>query len=251
MGTLDHTGKTDHDARPMSAAPARRHGGDSRMRRAPGLLGRALRRPGAALGFLWGRARGAWYRFWLPLTGRRFRAGRGLLVHGRLIVRGPGRVVLGDHVKIRGRVTPWTYAGEAVIEIGDRTDLQRTRFGCMRRISLGADCIVADCRIMDTDFHSVQANRHDAGAPVRVAEVVVEDNVWIAGQSGILPGTVIGRDSVVSFGSVCSGRYPSDVVLMGNPARVAARIPDKQGEARAPRRGQPVDVERAESIART
>ena len=49
--------------------------------------------------------------------------------------------------------------------------------------------------------------------------------------TGIMPGTVIGRDSVVSFGAVVSGRHPQGVVLIGNPARVASKIPNV---ARAP-----------------
>lgn len=76
----------------------------------------------------------------------------------------------------------------------------------------------------DTDFHSALANRHDPAAHVRTAAVVIEDNVWLAAQTGVLPGTSIGRNSVVSFGAVCSGRFPADVVVVGNPGRVAGRL---------------------------
>lgn len=189
------------------------------------LLKRGLREPGAALGFLLAYARGFWYRLYLAMLGRKFHAGRRFLVYGRLSVRGPGTVVFGDHVVIYGRVTPWTHADDAVIRVGNNTSLDGTRFGCKSSISIGADCILADARIADWDFHSVQANRHDPAAPIRVAPVQIEDNVWLAAGSGIMPGTVIGRDSVVSFGAVCAGRHPQGVVLIGNLARVAAKIP--------------------------
>ncbi|HEU4565863.1 MAG TPA: acyltransferase [Gemmatimonadaceae bacterium] len=198
------------------------------------ILRRAAREPGAALSYAFARLRGEWYRIWLPLRGRRFTAGRGLQVRGRLDVRGPGRVVLGDRVQVWGTVTPWTYRRDSVIEIGTNTRLGGTRLGCVASITIGRDCILADCRLMDSDFHSVHANRHDDDAPIRVAPIVIEDNVWIAATAGIMPGTTIGRNSVVSFGSVCSGRFPSDVIILGNPARVAGKVPGAEPAAPAP-----------------
>src|SRR5262249_37766389 len=83
------------------------------------LLARALGQPRIALRE--GRAipRGVWCRCWCRLRGRRFRAGKNLRIDGRLVLRGPGLVVLGDNVRIGMTVTPWTYAPEAVISIGD------------------------------------------------------------------------------------------------------------------------------------
>lgn len=196
-------------------------------------LERGLREPGAALGFLVAYARGSWYRLYLAMRGRKFHAGRRFLVYGRLSIRGPGTVIFGEHVVIYGKVTPWTYAQDAVIRVGNHTSLDGTRFGCRSSISIGADCILADARIADWDFHSVHANRHDPAAPIRVAPVQIEDNVWLAAATGIMPGTHIGRDSIASFGAVCSGRHPEGVVLMGNPARIAAKVPKALPEAQS------------------
>jgi acetyltransferase-like isoleucine patch superfamily enzyme/acyl carrier protein len=219
------------------------------------VLVRGLRHPKATLGFLLAYARGSWYRLSLAMLRRRFYAGRGFLVYGRLSVRGPGTVIFGDNVAIYGRVTPWTYADDAVIRVGNHSSLEGTRFGCKSSIAVGSDCILAEARIADWDFHSVHANRHDPAAPIRVAPVQIEDNVWIGADTGIMPGTVIGRDSVVSFGAVCAGRYPQGVVLAGNPARVAAKIPAASSEPPAteatlsrvqrslPPRGSSVEIE--------
>jgi len=188
-------------------------------------LGEAIRRPRAAIAFVLRRAKGEWYRFALPLLGHRFSAGRGLQVSGRLWLKGPGRVEIGDNVQLWLNVTPWTHSPEAVIRIGDGSVVGGARLGCASSIEIGRDCIIADCRIMDTDFHSVQPNRRDPSAPIRTAPVVIEDNVWIAGQVGVLPGTKIGANTVVSFGAICAGQFPANVIVVGNPARVAARIP--------------------------
>jgi acetyltransferase-like isoleucine patch superfamily enzyme len=192
------------------------------------LAGRAVRNPFGAAAFVMSRIRGELYRILLPLMGRRFKAGPGLQVRGRLVVRGPGRVEFGANVQIYERVTPWTHDPDAVIRIGDRTTLAGARFGCASSITIGQDCIIADVRLMDTDFHSVRPNRRELGAAVRVAPIVVEDNVWLAAAAAVLPGSTIGQNSVASFGAVCSGRYPPNVVIVGNPGRVAGSVLPKE-----------------------
>jgi maltose O-acetyltransferase len=171
-------------------------------------------------------ARGQWLKWWLPLRGVRFESGKNLRVFGRLRVRGPGRVIFGDNVRIDMTVSPWTHDPGAVIRVGDGTFLNGTRFGCARLIEVGARSILADARIMDTDFHSIHRERHEDGAPVRVAPVRLEANVWVSAQAGILPGTTIGQNSVVGFGAVCAGEYPADSIIAGNPARPIRRIPE-------------------------
>jgi acetyltransferase-like isoleucine patch superfamily enzyme len=187
-------------------------------------LARALRHPFDALKTLKAIARGQFCRRWYPLRGIRFSAGKNLRVYGRLSIRGPGRVEFGDDVTVDMLVTPWTHAEGAVISVGHRCFLNGARMGAADRISIGDDCIVAETRIMDTDFHSVGANRHDPSAPVRVLPVIVERNVWIAASAGLLPGTQIGENSVVGFGSVCTGHFPANSLIAGNPARVLREL---------------------------
>jgi acetyltransferase-like isoleucine patch superfamily enzyme len=189
------------------------------LRRAVGEPRHAFR---VALALLRGRVCLAWAR----LRGRRVRGGRGLRIYGRLIIEGPGLVELGERVTIGMTVTPWTTTAEAVIRIGDGTFLNGTRFGCAQRIDVGRRCILAECRVMDTNFHSIHVSRHDPRAPVRVEAVSLGDNVWVAPDAALLPGTRIGADSVVGIGSICSGEFPSRVLVAGNPAVVVRTLPD-------------------------
>jgi acetyltransferase-like isoleucine patch superfamily enzyme len=163
------------------------------------------------------------------LLGRRLRVGRNLRVFGWLSLRGPGEVILGDDVVIHGRATLWTYSPEARIVIGDHVKMSGTAFGCVQEIRVGRHCILARAQIRDTDFHSLAANRWSPDAPVRVAPVYIGENVWISDRAGILPGTRIGENSVVSFGALCGREYPANVVIIGNPAKVAAPIPGSSG----------------------
>ena len=58
--------------------------------------------------------------------------------------------------------------------------------------------------------------------------VIIKDNVWIGSQSVLLPGTIIESGCVVSSGSIVSGNFPENSVIMGNPARVIkSRIVNK------------------------
>ena len=117
-------------------------------------------------------------------------------------------------------VTPWTYASDSLISVGNDSFINGTSFGCYREIRVGERAILGQARIMDSDFHSIEIDRHRPDAPVRVAPVILEDNVWIGAQAGILPGTRIGQNSVVGFGAVCAGVFPANVVIAGNPAKV-------------------------------
>lgn len=185
---------------------------------------KALRNPGAAVSAVWALAKGQFYKAWLPLRGIRFSAGRNFRVYGSLTVRGPGTVRFGHDISVGMHVTPFTHAPDAVIEVGDHCFLNGVRFGCAERISVGAYCILAESRIMDTNFHATRADRWSADAPIRVKPIVLARNVWVAAQAGLLPGTEIGENSVVGFGAVCSGRYPADSLISGNPAVVVRAI---------------------------
>lgn len=198
------------------------------------LMQRARAEPAKALAAAWALAKGYVFCAYYRVRGARLRAGRNLRVFGWLSIRGPGEVILGDDVVIRGVVTLWTHAPGARIVVGDRVILGGTAFGCAREIRIGALSILARANIMDTDFHSLSPNRRSPEAHVRVAPVSIGENVWIGDRAGILPGTQIGDNSVVSFGAVCSRAYPSNVIIVGNPAKVAAPIPGG-GEVLPPR----------------
>jgi acetyltransferase-like isoleucine patch superfamily enzyme len=158
------------------------------------------------------------------LRGLQFQAGSNLRIFGRLSIRGPGSVRLGNDVVIDMTVTPWTYSPEARIEIGDRVFLNGTRFGCAEYISIGPDSMIGEASVLDTNFHSTSRERHHPEAPVRTAPIRIGANVWVAAQAGLLPGTTIGNHAVVGFGAVCSGSYPGNTVIAAPRAGVIRSI---------------------------
>jgi acetyltransferase-like isoleucine patch superfamily enzyme len=128
-------------------------------------------------------------------------------------------------------VNAWTYDPAARIVVDDNVMMSGTRFACAREIRVGRECILADASIRDTDFHSTRADRRSADAPIRVAAVDIGTNVWVAAGAVLLPGTVIGENSVVGAGAVCMRSFPANKVILGNPAKVAMPIPSCGGAA--------------------
>lgn len=166
-------------------------------------------------------------RLWWRLRGSRVRTGKNLCVGGKLIIRGPGTVVFGDDVMVGAVTTPWTNSPEAVITIGDRVFLNGTRFSCVDEIRVGADCILGDARIRDTDFHPISKRRRsDHGLQPKTGPVVIEDNVWVGGGAGIGTGVTVGRDSVIAFAAVITKDVPPGRIWGGNPARDIGEVPD-------------------------
>jgi acetyltransferase-like isoleucine patch superfamily enzyme len=185
----------------------------------------AVQQPRRALAVLVGLTRGFWYKFWLPIRGQRFKAGRNFRIYDHLDVRGPGLVSIGNDVEVYGYTTAWTHREDAKILVGDYVMLSGTRIGCVERVEIGGQCLLANCHLMDSDFHSIRADRRSADAPIRTQPIIVGRNVWIAAQAIVLPGCSVGEDSVVAAGAVVTRPVPAGVVVAGNPARTIAEVP--------------------------
>ena len=188
---------------------------------------RAISQPRAAWAFGSSRIRGELCRARYALTNRRVTIGSGFRLVGRMKISGPGRVAIGDNVTVNGSghpVTPFTHDRNAVISIGSDSFINGARFGCVKEIRVGPRAILADCRLMDSDFHSVHADRWSDEAPVESEPIIIEANVWVAASAAVLKGVCIGENSVVGFGSVLTSSVPADSLVAGNPGKVVGRV---------------------------
>ena len=55
-------------------------------------------------------------------------------------------------------------------------------------------------------------------------KTIIGDNVFLGIDSIILSGSVIGNNTIVGAGSVVNGKFPDDVVIAGNPAKVICTL---------------------------
>ncbi len=186
--------------------------------------------PGLHLSWRKGWVRGLIYRtVWrikYRLTlGPQVVIGRRFSLQGKMIVSGPGRIELGDDVVVDGVSTPFTHTSQAVISIGSKSFVNGTRFGCSNAISIGEGAILADARLMDTDFHAVHEGRNRVGAVPETKPINVGKNVWISAGSAVLKGVEIGDNCVIAFGSVVVKSIAANKIAGGNPAKEIADVP--------------------------
>lgn len=102
------------------------------------------------------------------------------------------------------------------------------------RIDIGNNVLIASDVKIYTATHTTdvvgrtnsQENKKISGCFCRTfsCPVRIEDNVWIGGGAILLPGVVIGRNSVIGAGSVVTRSIPENCVAVGNPCRVIKHI---------------------------
>jgi maltose O-acetyltransferase len=104
------------------------------------------------------------------------------------------------------------------------------------RAFANANCVFLDCaeiRIGD-NFQAgpgvqLLTPEHPLDAIARRGEetarpIVIGDDVWIGGGAIVLAGVTVGDRSVIGAGSVVTRDVPSDVVVVGNPAKIVRRL---------------------------
>src|SRR4029077_4477427 len=142
-------------------------------------------------------------------------------------VRGMGRIVAGDDVRINDRISnsfAARYSDSPTLEIGDRSTIGHDCcFVIGKHISIGKDCMIAnEVIVFDSPGHPTNAALRRNGAPAPLAavkRVTIGDSAWI-GQRGIIcPGVTVGDGAVVSAGSVVMTDVAPYTIVAGNPAR--------------------------------
>lgn len=191
-------------------------------------LSKGLRQPGLAITVALALLRGHYYRLKFALLGRRVRIGRNFRVVGPLDIRGPGTVIFGDDCTVFSTrlhpTTPYTHSADAVIKFGNRVLLTRTRLGCDTRIEVGDNAGLAECWLIDSDFHATgDADGPRYNTKGRSKAIIVGRNAWVGQGAMVLKGVRIGDNAVVGAGSVVSANVDADAVVFGNPARVIWR----------------------------
>jgi acetyltransferase-like isoleucine patch superfamily enzyme len=135
-------------------------------------------------------------------------------VLGRPLITTP-ELVIGDDLLLWSHYRTTHLGGDASIAIGDRVFLNAgVVVLAFERITIEDDVALGpEVEVIDSDNHPL------AGAPVRVAPVVIGRGSWIATRSLVLPGVRIGERAVVAAGSVVTSDVPDDTLVAGVPAR--------------------------------
>lgn len=167
----------------------------------------------------------------------RYVIGDDFICNGRLKLGGPGRIHIGRGCNAWARAESnvlLTFSVDAAIQIGDNVRLNGAGLQAASGITVGDDCILGSCTIVDTDHHLVTVDRRRSTAPAATAPIRIGRNVWVAGMAAVLKGVTIGDDSVVAFGALVASDVPAGVVVAGNPARVVKNLYEEKPPAAEP-----------------
>ncbi len=120
-----------------------------------------------------------------------------------------------------------------LISIGSHCNLARNVF-----ITGGGDVRIGDWVGLgpDVKIWSVNHRFEDPECPWQLQgwekkAVIIEDDVWVAASSFVMPGVTIGQGAIISACTVVSKSIPPYAVVAGNPGRIVGwrRRPDHIG----------------------
>ena len=174
--------------------------------------------------------------FWIKCKGVKY--GEHLSMLGKVWFHGAkNSISIGNNVTIistpginptaGGVNTHFRTVGNGRIIIGNGVGITRAEITSFDEITIEDDVLIGgNCKIWDTDFHSlVYSERMKAtDNDVHVNSVRIEKGAFIGAGSYILKGVVIGEYSIVGAGSVVTHNIPPMEIWAGNPARFIKKI---------------------------
>lgn len=91
------------------------------------------------------------------------------------------------------------------------------------KVKIGDNCQMAPNVAIYTAGHPLHPVSRNSMYEYGIS-VTIGDNVWIGGNTVIMPGVHIGSNTVIGAGSVVTKDIPDWVVAVGNPCRVLRQI---------------------------
>ncbi|KAJ2082220.1 hypothetical protein H4R24_001741 [Coemansia sp. RSA 988] len=106
-----------------------------------------------------------------------------------------------------------------------------------KRFYMNSMCVILDCArvdIGDDVLFGPSVQVYCAGHPIDPATrlagmefarpIKIGNNVWVGGGAIIMPGVTIGDGVTIGAGAVVTKDVPDNVVVVGNPARIAKHV---------------------------
>lgn len=94
------------------------------------------------------------------------------------------------------------------------------------KVVIGDNCQIAPNVSIYTAGHPVHPVSRNSLYEYGIG-ITIGDNVWIGGNTVILPGVHIGNNTVIGAGSVVTKDIPDWVIAAGNPCKVIRRITEE------------------------
>jgi len=146
---------------------------------------------------------------------------------------GEGKVEIGEHCIFGYKLGGFHRGGSIEIQaryknskicIGKNVATNNNVFICAaNKIEIGDFARIGqNVTIMDFEAHGIDPDKRNKIG--EIGEVMLGNNIWIGNNVIILKNTVIGENSIVAAGAVVSGKFPSNVIIGGVPARIIKNL---------------------------
>ena len=118
----------------------------------------------------------------------------------------------------------------SLLEIGDETTIEggTINVGHFSSMKIGKDVMMSiQVRLFATDGHPIfqlDRNKNEFIRTNKIAKnIIIGNHVWLGHSCKILGGARIGEGSIVGAGSVVNKKFPNNVIIVGNPAKIVKR----------------------------
>ena len=91
------------------------------------------------------------------------------------------------------------------------------------KVTIGDNVQIAPNVSIYTAGHPLHPDSRNSGYEYGIP-ITIGDNVWIGGNTVILPGVTVGDNAVIGAGSVVTKDIPANSIAAGNPCRVMREI---------------------------
>ena len=176
------------------------------------------------------------YLYYLKRKG--ISVGRNVKINGRIFLSGTRNIIIDDDVYINSNEKSNPIGGntkcylktfsKGSIVIGKRCRISNVAICSMINVIIEDDVYIGgDCRIYDTDFHSVvfrdriKGNEDDG---VVSKPIVIKRGAFIGASTIILKGVTVGAYSVVAAGTIVTKNIPDGELWGGAPAHFIKKI---------------------------
>lgn len=163
------------------------------------------------------------------ITRKRVTFGKGSYIREHAKISGGQYIELGSNVRIYPycRIECFDYiSGEKLspsLKIGDNVLMGRNNtILCADSIEIGNDSLLASNIFISDENHGInpEAGVRYECQRLSTNPVKIGKNCWIGEKVMIMPGVVIGDNSVVGGGSVVTRSIPQNSIAIGDPAKV-------------------------------
>jgi len=172
--------------------------------------------------------------YWTPMFKSQLNTcGKQLYLYGGLpYFAGPLSLSIGSQCRISGQTTITGRAcavNTPTLTVGNNVDIGwMTTIAVGRKVTIGNNVRIAGRAFLaGYPGHPVDAQDRAAGAPEtddQVADITLEDDVWLATGVSVMAGVTIGKGSIIAAASVVTKDIPAGVLAAGVPAVVVKRL---------------------------